>query len=1244
MTRRSGIRFCGAAIALFLSLFSAAGATRSHTFAGKWTSLWTGGSGDPTEFRVDGDRVTGSYTFVWNHKQGNGRIEGRMSGNTLTGTWIETGWEDAADGTHAGTLRFVLSSDGKSWTGTFERTHNASGGGDWNGVRVGAEPKSEPAPDVPEEFDLRGSWRWNACGEFSGTWTIASRSADGRFSGRFDSSNGKDLGTIEGSLSGDRIEFTRRWEANGIWVQRYLGRVVREGNVLRMIDGRWEGDWAHPNDPAYQQWSAEMTAPSTTSDVTAIVDRRTQRPDEDVAAIVDRREPSREEREGAREAERNVPASACDARVAIDHPNLRASGAMSFDPAGGPVTGGIDIDYTDRAGCRYRLRVDLTSQYAAGPGGPFGSFSGTARVSGTYASTSGSEAKISGEGDVSGRTGIDVAEIKIHVPSAEVEGLGRRSLSIGPLPLRMAAPAASPQAAAEDSHPGIAPAAAAPVALGAFPDPSLGSALVALPTDNTLVTSISTLPDEDQIVQGVAEAGARDGADYGRVEVKTTPTTYWESRYTKNGGKVVEDGVIEFSLSGIPESAGEGDMITVTMTGKYTGTIARWMNFDLMEFQDNGDRGLVTGPMTRIMLKPGEPSATRNVQMQVSHGKILQFVVGQKYLAQYNFRRGVAPPAIPQENVPLQTEPPKPITPEQIDDALNYLAGLLEAAVERPEFEGDGVLVRLDDVGYVPAIRNKWTFFDAAELGKSVWDQAHALQLAHVDRRLVLSDQQKARTKAFGFWVEWLNKRAEDPWNADAPKPPYPLYGPITQSVPTPPQLVGEPVTYFNVPAPLNRIVSNSIDLTEYSKALVLTVGQAADAYFTKGLLWSAYLAATEHDAAPALFVALTEIPYAGPVIGAAMVTWAEINTVRSDVANGTLTWDQHWGNLGAMFLQGRAAYKRLDPGSTPANRNVRIDEGQVPRIVPSEFKGRSFRETGRRKVTINGIEHEIATVDYVTVGPFEATAEERASMVELKFPDGKVAAVRHNGQRFSVVKGADGVERYFQFNEQTGALKDPVFFLGEEGYHMWKHLREQNGTYRTKFTSYMAAMEGHAGYEAQLEAVYQRARDPRGGIAAVREANGLFIDFVNAVSQDPEFNGFGGEYGFKMQNGQVSAPEANLFFTVRTQHAGMPTTTAHPFRFSIDQRTGQLKGGYILPEFHIGEALARGDIGSYPQTGNLVAAAKAARERLVTAIQRWDKIDRTLLGAPHLTSYLPKMPVLDVGSGNVDREEQRRR
>lgn len=108
----------------------------TYSWTGEWETSW----GDMT-LNQNGTKVTGTYTFD------SGKIEGTVSGNVLTGTWSES--PSYAPPRDAGEVEFVMSTDGKSFTGKW-RYGSEGNWGNWEGGNRNTEViLASPAPKAP---------------------------------------------------------------------------------------------------------------------------------------------------------------------------------------------------------------------------------------------------------------------------------------------------------------------------------------------------------------------------------------------------------------------------------------------------------------------------------------------------------------------------------------------------------------------------------------------------------------------------------------------------------------------------------------------------------------------------------------------------------------------------------------------------------------------------------------------------------------------------------------------------------------------------------------------------------------------------------------------------------------------------------------------------------------------------------------------------------------------------------------
>ncbi|WP_211531629.1 lipocalin/fatty acid-binding family protein [Methanocalculus chunghsingensis] len=109
---------------------------QAESWSGIWSTTWTSADhatpvpGDDITFTQTGSSVTGTY--VNPEHDFTGSITGTVEGNTLTGTWSESGLPETS-----GTFEFVLSDDGNTFTGTWKSANDESDATySWNGVRT----------------------------------------------------------------------------------------------------------------------------------------------------------------------------------------------------------------------------------------------------------------------------------------------------------------------------------------------------------------------------------------------------------------------------------------------------------------------------------------------------------------------------------------------------------------------------------------------------------------------------------------------------------------------------------------------------------------------------------------------------------------------------------------------------------------------------------------------------------------------------------------------------------------------------------------------------------------------------------------------------------------------------------------------------------------------------------------------------------------------------------------------------
>ena len=166
-------------------------------------------------FSWDGNKVTGTYEHQ------NGRIEGTLSGRTLTGRWTQSNGK--------GRLVFEFNEDFTEFTGKWSYNDAEPTSSGWNGklkpgTGSGLKQGGGKGASIPT-------------GEFSTDFNAMRFRQDGnRVTGTYDHQNGR----IEGTLSGHTL--TGRWtQSNG------KGRFVFEFNDdFTSFTGKWSYNDAEP--------------------------------------------------------------------------------------------------------------------------------------------------------------------------------------------------------------------------------------------------------------------------------------------------------------------------------------------------------------------------------------------------------------------------------------------------------------------------------------------------------------------------------------------------------------------------------------------------------------------------------------------------------------------------------------------------------------------------------------------------------------------------------------------------------------------------------------------------------------------------------------------------------------------------------------------------------------------------------------------------------------------------------------
>jgi hypothetical protein len=94
----------------------------------KWTGRWDTADWGEIELQQSDDLVTGSFL------SGEGKIEGTVSGDKLTGTWSEA--PTYSPPRHAGDLELIMSKDCNSFSGNWRFGTSGDWFGEWNGMRI----------------------------------------------------------------------------------------------------------------------------------------------------------------------------------------------------------------------------------------------------------------------------------------------------------------------------------------------------------------------------------------------------------------------------------------------------------------------------------------------------------------------------------------------------------------------------------------------------------------------------------------------------------------------------------------------------------------------------------------------------------------------------------------------------------------------------------------------------------------------------------------------------------------------------------------------------------------------------------------------------------------------------------------------------------------------------------------------------------------------------------------------------
>ena len=116
-----------------------------YGFTGAWKGKWNGKKTRPTG--VSALNITGIYATAWGDvvftQKGNevtggyphdkGRIQGKLTGNELNGTWSESPTYKPPN--DAGSIRFTFTPDGSKFNGVWRYGYSGAWKGKWDGTR-----------------------------------------------------------------------------------------------------------------------------------------------------------------------------------------------------------------------------------------------------------------------------------------------------------------------------------------------------------------------------------------------------------------------------------------------------------------------------------------------------------------------------------------------------------------------------------------------------------------------------------------------------------------------------------------------------------------------------------------------------------------------------------------------------------------------------------------------------------------------------------------------------------------------------------------------------------------------------------------------------------------------------------------------------------------------------------------------------------------------------------------------------
>ena len=221
-------------------------------WTGTWNTVW-GSLSSQMHLQQTGNRVTGTYE--WD----NGKIEGLVSGNTLTGTWSEAPSHSPPG--DAGDFEFTISPDCSSFTGRW-RYGSAGGWGEWNGTSFSAAPTVSPPPS---SLLKSGSYKVEAKAEahdeltedlWPSTWTLQVTGNQITGQSEWSCCPGHRIDPLNGRIEGNRVIIERDCTGEGT-----VGpcHQVYEGTIKEDVI---EGQWTH-NGAAAGWWKLYLGAPPT---------------------------------------------------------------------------------------------------------------------------------------------------------------------------------------------------------------------------------------------------------------------------------------------------------------------------------------------------------------------------------------------------------------------------------------------------------------------------------------------------------------------------------------------------------------------------------------------------------------------------------------------------------------------------------------------------------------------------------------------------------------------------------------------------------------------------------------------------------------------------------------------------------------------------------------------------------------------------------------------------------------------